>query len=585
MATIPEWARPFVEHISFANQRMLDPSRYDSAGYALPFLDASGQLSMSPSTSRPGDSYVRLLPGGSWGYDPEGNPLTGPRYNEDGSPILRDSEGNQIAEEVPYWNPTGLLGAIAQQYGAGAASPLNDLRTLYNTSELPQGGVSWDQYINTRFPGARVQNIDGLGEFLLADRENATDWSPYTSSDEEQSILGTIFKEMLPKALAMYGIGTGLGGVLNPAGMPGMAEGYGAIEASMGTPSSYVGPAAGATTAPLATLPSIAETALPAATGGATTLPATGDFSLVPQGSNAGIGGVGTAGQGLQVPGTAVTGVGAGSGSLGLNLGTGGIIADTAAQLGAGAVGTGAGLLNPGATTTPTGGSPTGNTTPTSPVTDAADNVYNPGNPSTPIPNTTTPTPKSLLQTLEEALGLPANALSGASQAATSNPFLKGLGLLGDALLSNYNTNKLGDAITQAQGMADPFGSQRGFYQNLLKESYTNPNFFKDNATLGGIRNMAVNDVSRAMAAQGYNQSTNALYGIGQRLQDEGTKYALGFQNQLGQLAGAGISPQEAARLGMQGTQLANQSRQQTATSIGDLARELPNIMKGFGLT
>ena len=104
MATIPEWARPFVEHISFANQRMLDPSRYDSAGYALPFLDASGQLSMSPSTSRPGDSYARLLPGGSWGYDPEGNPLTGPRYNEDGSPILRDAEGNQIAEEVPYWN-------------------------------------------------------------------------------------------------------------------------------------------------------------------------------------------------------------------------------------------------------------------------------------------------------------------------------------------------------------------------------------------------------------------------------------------------------------------------------------------------
>lgn len=543
-SALPEWARQFVERKPGGDSRY-----FDSEGYALPMVNPTdGSWSLAPSSWYGSQGTYELLPGMSWGVDAEGNPLEGPRFNEDGSPILTDASGNTLGKEVPYWDKEGLLAELARQQGAGVAAPLTDLWNLYNKSELPQGGVSWDQYISTRFPGLRTTNISGLGDFLLADKEVPMDWTPYTSQDEEQSVLGTIFKEMLPVGLAMYGIGTGLGGILNPA----------------------TGAAGGASTA-----------------AGGVAAPSS-EFALTQAGSGTGIGGVGTAGQGLQMPGAAATGVGAGSGSLGLNLGAGGIIADTAAQLGAGAVGTGAGLLNPGATTTPTGTPPPsspGGTSGNGAMTDAAGMPYNPNDITNPIPNTTTPTPKSFWQTLEEALGLPVNALQGATQAATSNPFLKGLGLLGDALLSNYNTNKLGDAITQAQGMADPFGPQRGFYQNMLKESYTNPNFFKDNATLGGIRNMAVNDVSRAMAAQGYNQSTNALYGIGQRLQDEGTKYALGFQNQLGQLAGAGISPQEAARLGMQGTQLANQGRQQTATSIGDLARELPNIMKGFGLT
>lgn len=224
MATIPEWARPFVEY---------DPAKagtpgYDAMGYALPFVDASGQFSMSPSTSRPGDSYARLLPGGSWGYDPEGNALTGPRIGEDGAPILMDAEGNRIAEEVPYWDPSGLYEAVASQYGAGAAAPLGDLRTLYSGSELPGGGVSWDQYISTRFPGARMQSVDGLGDFLLADREVATDWSPYTSYDENSG-WDFVLKDFLPAALTMYGIGTGIGNLANLAGIGGTSGTAGAL--------------------------------------------------------------------------------------------------------------------------------------------------------------------------------------------------------------------------------------------------------------------------------------------------------------------------------------------------------------------
>lgn len=149
--------------------------------------------------------------------------------------------------------------------------------------------------------------------------------------------------------------------------------------------------------------------------------------------------------------------------------------------------------------------------------------------------------------------------------------------------LTLYQQGKTGDEaldlMRQGIERSDPFGSQRQFYQDRLKQSYTDPNFFKNDPTLSGIRNMAMNDVSRTAAARGYNNSSNLLYNIGQRLSDEGTKYALGYQNQLGQLAGGGISPAGVAQASAQGANLVTQQGNQQSGNWGNFISSLPNAI------
>jgi hypothetical protein len=166
----------------------------------------------------------------------------------------------------------------------------------------------------------------------------------------------------------------------------------------------------------------------------------------------------------------------------------------------------------------------------------------------------------------------------------TSSPLLQGAG----ALLSYFqDQNRLGtlnDTTKSAADKADPFASQRGFYQDKLKQSYMDPNFFQNDPTFSGMRNIAMNDVQKAAAARGYNNSTNVLHNIGSRINDEGLKYANLYQGQLAQNAGAGISPATGAGIQAQGAQLASNTQNSSNANIGSFLQTLPSIAKQFGL-
>lgn len=159
---------------------------------------------------------------------------------------------------------------------------------------------------------------------------------------------------------------------------------------------------------------------------------------------------------------------------------------------------------------------------------------------------------------------------------------LKGGATLLEAIQQSGNADKLQAAIDAAANRGDPFGSQRGFYQNMLRDSYTDPNFWKNNAVFKGINDVAVNDASRAAAARGYNNSSNVLYDIADRIQKTGMNYATNFQGQLAQNAGAGIAPGTAASIAATGAQQVNQANQQSQGATGALIRDLPNIVQGI---
>jgi hypothetical protein len=93
-----------------------------------------------------------------------------------------------------------------------------------------------------------------------------------------------------------------------------------------------------------------------------------------------------------------------------------------------------------------------------------------------------------------------------------------------------------------AAGRADPFATQRPMYQDMLKQGYTDPNFLTNNPFFSGIRNNTINDVSRTMAARGYNMSGNETLGLGNELQNRSANFALPYLQGLGKLAGGDLS-------------------------------------------
>ncbi len=136
----------------------------------------------------------------------------------------------------------------------------------------------------------------------------------------------------------------------------------------------------------------------------------------------------------------------------------------------------------------------------------------------------------------------------------------------------------LADAAKQAQQAADPFASQRPFYQGELNKMFTDPNYFNNSSILAGANANAVNDTSRALAARGYNGSGNEGMDIAQRLQNNNLNYAQNLMQQTGGFAGAGFGPGNAGQVGLQGTTAAlNQGTQNN----GQLGNVIANLFKG----
>lgn len=177
---LPAWAAPFVgrgTETDIYNRG----GAVDAAGFFRPGTDASGNVVLGP-------------------VDP--------------------STGNWAQRDA-------FLQAAQQALGGGVVMPLADAQRAYTNSEIPSSlGISFQDYLNRQYVNPRTQNVGGVGDFLVADSANSFDWG----LGDRSSFLETVLGQMLPAALTMYGIGTGLGNLASAAGIGGGASsGVGAL--------------------------------------------------------------------------------------------------------------------------------------------------------------------------------------------------------------------------------------------------------------------------------------------------------------------------------------------------------------------
>lgn len=142
----------------------------------------------------------------------------------------------------------------------------------------------------------------------------------------------------------------------------------------------------------------------------------------------------------------------------------------------------------------------------------------------------------------------------------TNPQFLtKGIGALFEGIQNKRSSNNLNRIAGNLQRAGDPFASQRGQYQRLLSDTYTNPNIAlgrpEIRAQLQGLENqMNARDAAAGRRSQ-YGDRANQLAIASSGLLDK-------YRQQLAQLAGGGLSPnfsglsnlyQEANRQGTNG--------------------------------
>lgn len=135
----------------------------------------------------------------------------------------------------------------------------------------------------------------------------------------------------------------------------------------------------------------------------------------------------------------------------------------------------------------------------------------------------------------------------------------KGIGALFEGIQNKRSSNNLNRIAGNLQRAGDPFASQRGQYQRLLSDTYTNPNIAlgrpEIRAQLQGLENqMNARDAAAGRRSQ-YGDRANQLAIASSGLLDR-------YRQQLAQLAGGGLSPnfsglsnlyQEANRQGTNG--------------------------------
>lgn len=135
----------------------------------------------------------------------------------------------------------------------------------------------------------------------------------------------------------------------------------------------------------------------------------------------------------------------------------------------------------------------------------------------------------------------------------------KGIGALFEGLQNKRSSNNLNRIAGNLQRAGDPFASQRGQYQRLLSDTYTNPNIAlgrpEIRAQLQGLENQInARDAAAGRRSQ-YGDRANQLAIASSGLLDK-------YRQQLAQLAGGGLSPnfsglsnlyQEANRQGTNG--------------------------------
>lgn len=178
------------------------------------------------------------------------------------------------------------------------------------------------------------------------------------------------------------------------------------------------------------------------------------------------------------------------------------------------------------------------------------------------------------------------NSLGGPNSAAS-----KLVGGLLEAYGANQSAKKLEDIARQSAGLADPFASQRPFYQAQLKQSYTDPNFFMKNPVFRGLVDNATTNAAAQMAAGGYNGSGHMGAELTRVGTNAGFQYALPWQQQTGLNAGANFGPGAAANVYSNFSGQAAQQDRNALAALGyaaqpfvaSAAKAVPNIMESLG--
>ena len=111
---------------------------------------------------------------------------------------------------------------------------------------------------------------------------------------------------------------------------------------------------------------------------------------------------------------------------------------------------------------------------------------------------------------------------------------------------NNAQAKALEDYLKQGLSQSDPFGSQRAYYMNRLKSTYTNPEGYLKSPEYSAISKRRLEALERADAAQGrrsqYGARTEKMHEFD--LENLNKERAM-----LAQLAGSGINPSQVASL------------------------------------
>jgi hypothetical protein len=158
-------------------------------------------------------------------------------------------------------------------------------------------------------------------------------------------------------------------------------------------------------------------------------------------------------------------------------------------------------------------------------------------------------------------------------------------GNLGGGLIDYFTKDHLADKLMQgyqeAAKLADPFREQRPQYQQKLAQSYNDPNFFQNDPVFKGLQDQSLRQAQASAASQGFNQSGNMLHDVARSSAETGYKYALPYQQQLAQNAGANFGPGFAGTIAGQGVQASTGMMNDAFGGLGYAAQPLLSSLFG----
>lgn len=159
-----------------------------------------------------------------------------------------------------------------------------------------------------------------------------------------------------------------------------------------------------------------------------------------------------------------------------------------------------------------------------------------------------------------------------------SDPLKNTLNLVGGIssyLGNNAQAKALEDYLKQGLSQSDPFGSQRAYYMDRLKNTYTNPEGYLKSPEYSAISKRRLEALERADAAKGRRSQYGART---EKMHEFDLENLTKERTMLAQLAGSGINPsQVSSLLGSLGTG----SAQAQANAPGNLLFMLNQIFGG----